>query len=82
MAAVPAQTKAQIVAHAVYTASQITALRNAIASGAQTVSYSDKRVEYRSLDEMRQILADMEADLAGLTRTRQFRVVSPADKGL
>jgi uncharacterized protein YdbL (DUF1318 family) len=48
-----------------YTQEQITALRAAIATGATVVEYGDKRVEYRSLAEMRSILAEMEAELAG-----------------
>jgi hypothetical protein len=63
-------------------ADDIIALQVAIAAGAQTVSYGDKRVEYRSLAEMRQILAGLIGELTGRVPTRQFRVVSPADKGL
>ncbi|MGY3130105.1 collagenase-like PrtC family protease [Bradyrhizobium sp. USDA 4501] len=73
-----APSQAQLLA----TQSQIDALRYAIAQGVQTVSYGDKRVEYRSLAEMLQILNDMENEVAGLVPTRQFRIVSPADKGL
>ncbi|MCA1419482.1 hypothetical protein [Bradyrhizobium sp. BRP23] len=73
-----APTQAQLLA----TQAQIDALRYAIAQGVQTVSYGDKRVEYRSLAEMLQILNDMENEVAGLVPTRQFRIVCPADKGL
>lgn len=64
------------------TPQQISDLRIAIASGATSVGYGDKRVEYRSLTEMRQILTDMENELAGTTRVRQARIHSPSDKGL
>ena len=68
----------------VYTNAQIVTLREAIASGATKVSYSDKTVEYRSLSEMKEILATMEAEFAdpGVARRRHFRSVTVADKGL
>jgi hypothetical protein len=65
-----------------YTQAQIDALINAIASGVNSAGYGDKRVDYRSLAELRQILNDAEAEVAGTTRTRQIRVTSPPDKGL
>lgn len=64
------------------TAAQIDALQKAIATGATTVAYGDKRVEYRSLSDMRQILAEMKLEFAGLARVRQIRVVTAGDKGL
>ena len=65
---------------ATYTMEQYERLKAAIAEGVQTVQYTDKRVEYRSLAEMRSILAEMERDL-GLRETtnRRFGVFS---KGL
>lgn len=42
-----------------YTQAQLTALEGAIASGALEVSYSDRRVRYRSLSEMMKIATDM-----------------------
>lgn len=57
-----------------YSQADIDTLRRAIATGARKVSYgfgSGKReVEYRSLDEMRRILADMEAEVGGAPRPR------------
>ena len=64
------------------TSTQIIALENAIASGATTVAYGDKRVEYRSLAEMRQILQTLKLEFANLPRIRQVRVVTAGDKGL
>ena len=46
-----------------YTLEQYYTLKAAIAGGSKTVKYGDKLVEYRSLDEMLQILALMEAEL-------------------
>jgi hypothetical protein len=63
-------------------ATEIIALEKAINSGVTEVSYGDKRVTYRSLADMRQLLADMKRDFAGLNRVRQFRVLTRADKGL
>ena len=57
-----------------FSQADIDTLRRAIATGARKVSYgfgSGKReVEYRSLDEMRRILADMEAAVSGAARPR------------
>lgn len=64
------------------TATEIATLRKAINSGATRVSYGDKSVEYRSLTEMKETLAAMEREYASVTRTRQFRFIAPADKGL
>lgn len=66
--------------------SQITALKAIIVSGVNSAGYGDKRTEFRSLTEMRQILNDLEEDLAealGLGgRIRQIRMTTQADKGL
>ncbi len=40
------------------------ALKEAIALGVRVVAYGDRRQEYRSLDEMKDILAMMEEELA------------------
>ncbi|MCD9817648.1 phage head-tail joining protein [Bradyrhizobium japonicum] len=66
-----------------FTQQQQQDLLTAIASGAERVSYSDKSVEYRSLSELRDILAGIDADLSGAgARQRTFRMVAPWDKGL
>jgi hypothetical protein len=52
------------------------ALKKAIAQGAQRVRFADRDVEYRSLEEMRQVLAMIDADIntaAGVRRVRQVR---------
>ena len=48
-----------------YTAEQITELREAIAGGQLIVRSGDRSVQYRSLDDMRRLLAVMESDIAG-----------------
>lgn len=65
-----------------YSQAQIVALERAIASGATRVSYDGKNVEYRSLAEMREVLATMKADVANSTRLRTIRITTPGDKGL
>jgi hypothetical protein len=46
---------------------QLDALREAYGSGATRVSYESKSVDYRSLAEMREIIASLENQL-GITR--------------
>ena len=54
-----------------YTAAQVTDLRRAIASGALTVRNANgETVTYRSLTEMRSILATMEAEVGAVTRPK------------
>lgn len=48
------------------------ALASAIASGATSVSYEGKSVTYRSLDEMRQILAMVEQELSSNKNRRRI----------
>lgn len=64
-----------------YTQQQYDALKAAIASGAYSVRYGDKQVDYRSLAEMKQTLADMEAEL-GINPTKKPRKYASFTKGL
>jgi len=66
----------------VYTPQQLVDIVNAMASGAQRVSYGDKSVEYRSLSELREIFASATSSITGITQRRTFRMVTPPDKGL
>lgn len=55
-----------------WTQAHIDALREAIALGAKKVKYFDKEIEYRSISEMRDILAEMEADVnPSINKTRR-----------
>lgn len=47
-----------------YTQAQLVAIKQAYASGITRVSYDGKTTEYRSLAEMREIIATIEASLA------------------
>jgi hypothetical protein len=65
---------------------RIEAIKTVIASGVEGAGYGDKRTDFRSLNELRQILNGLEDELAealgGRGRTRQIRMVSPWHKGL
>lgn len=47
-----------------YTQAQLDAIKKAYASGITRVSYDGNSTEYRSLADMRQIIATIEAELA------------------
>lgn len=64
-----------------FTLEQYNSLKSAIATGATAVYYGDKRVEYRDLNEMYRILAQMEKDL-GLKTTKPTRKYAEFNKGL
>ena len=51
-----------------YTSDQLAALRAAIAEGVTSVSANGRRVEYRSLDEMRKLERIMSDELESATR--------------
>ena len=60
-----------------YTEDQVRALREALTSGVLTVSYDGKSVTYRSVDEIKTALAEIEnarARDAGM-QVRQIRIV-------
>ena len=59
-----------------YTQQQAEALREAMASGVLTVEYDGKRVTYRSVGEIREALAEVDAALAREEgrRVRQIRI--------
>ncbi|QKS28141.1 MAG: hypothetical protein HT579_22215 [Candidatus Accumulibacter similis] len=65
-----------------YSNEQLLALQKALATGEKRVSFGDKTVEYRSVDEIQAAIREVEASLAraaGARRTRQIRVTT--DKG-
>lgn len=57
-----------------YTQGQIDDLRAAIAEGVLEVRSGDRTVKYRSLDEMRSILREMEASVTGDTSAAGLRI--------
>lgn len=52
-----------------YSQAQIDSLQSAIASGRLRVEYPNGSVTYRSLDEMKEILRDMERSVSGTPAT-------------
>jgi hypothetical protein len=66
-----------------YTVADREALERALARGERRVTFGDKTVEYRSVDELRASLREVDAALAreaGRPRLRQIRVTT--GKGL
>lgn len=64
-----------------YTEQDLSALNKAIAQGARKVKYSDKEVEYRSLEEMIKIRNMMKEDL-GQSSSGSSRRFASHSKGL
>ena len=64
----------------------IDGIKAVIVSGVESAAYGDKRSEFRSLSELRQILADLEEELEEASgrggRIRQIRMTNQWDKGL
>lgn len=63
-----------------WTLADLAALEGAIGKGVLEVQYTDKRIKYRSLNEMWQIRNEMKKSL-GLTK-KGGRVFAKFDKGL
>lgn len=62
-----------------FTQEQISALQDAYASGELSVQYNGRRVQYRSLAEMEQILARMKSGAASMPQRRHRAIF---DKGV
>jgi hypothetical protein len=60
-----------------YTEQQLQALRDALANGVRRVRFGDREIEYRTVDELKAVIAVAEADVrksAGQPVARQIRV--------
>ena len=61
-----------------YTQSQLEALEAALASGTLRVSYEGRSVEYRSIEELKKAIAEVQASLAAadstVPRSRMLRL--------
>lgn len=66
---------------AIYTIEQYNSLCAAIAEGVLRVEYADKKVEYRSINDMLKIKSLMEADLGLGKTTEQRRNTTSFNKG-
>lgn len=62
-----------------YTTTQLDALKRALATGERRVSFGDKTVEYRSVEELQAAIRTVEAEIArnaGASPKRQIRVTT------
>ena len=62
-----------------YTTTQLDALKRALATGERRVSFGDKTVEYRSVEELQAAIRTVEAEIArstGAPVKRQIRVTT------
>ena len=62
-----------------YSNEQLLALQKALATGEKRVTFGDKTVEYRSVDELQAAIREVEGALAraaGTRRTRQIRITT------
>lgn len=62
-----------------YTTPQLDALKRALATGERRVSFGDKTVEYRSIEELQAAIRTVEAEIArsiGAPVKRQIRVTT------
>ncbi len=62
-----------------YTSTQLDALKRALATGERRVSFGDKSVEYRSVEELQAAIRTVEAEIArnqGVPRAHQIRTTT------
>ena len=62
-----------------YTESDLTTLKKALANSERRVSFGDRSVEYRSIEELKAAIREVEAELAratGRRKSRQIRVTT------
>ncbi|MPS93726.1 hypothetical protein [Comamonas sp.] len=62
-----------------YTTTQLEALKRALATGERRVSFGDKTVEYRSVEEIQAAIRTVEAEIArnaGASPKRQIRITT------
>ena len=62
-----------------YTETDLITLKKALANSERRVSFGDRSVEYRSIEELKMAIREVEADLAratGRPKTRQIRATT------
>ena len=65
-----------------YTEDQLIALEQALASGALTVEYADRRITYRSIDDLKKAIQVVKAELnSGTINEHPTRSVAKTSKG-
>jgi hypothetical protein len=62
-----------------YTQDQLTALEVALARGEHRVTFADKTVEYRSVDDLKAAIREVKRGLGSANSPRQIRIST--DKG-
>ena len=62
-----------------YTQDQLTALEIALARGEHRVTFADKTVEYRSVDDLKAAIREVKRGLGTTNSARQIRITT--DKG-
>ena len=62
-----------------YTQDQLTALEIALARGEHRVTFADKTVEYRSVDDLKAAIREVKRGLGITNSARQIRITT--DKG-
>lgn len=56
-----------------WTSDDLDAIKTALAKGERTVTFADRSITYRSVDELLRVKAEIEAELAAAaSRPRQF----------
>jgi hypothetical protein len=62
-----------------YTTTELDALKRALATGERRVSFGDKTIEYRSVEELQAAIRTVETEIArnlGKSLVRQLRVMT------
>ena len=62
-----------------YTESDLITLKRALVNSERRVSFGDRSVEYRSIEELKMAISEVESDLArtaGKQKTRQIRATT------
>ncbi len=67
---------------AAWTADDLALLERAVAQGALRVEYGDKKIEYRSLDDMYRLIDTIRRDLGLVNVGNSGRKYAQFDKGL
>lgn len=62
-----------------WTAAQLDALKDALASGKLQVRFGDRSITYRSVDELRKAIATVGAEVNSSTRTRVIKAYRGED---
>ncbi len=58
-----------------YTEAHLQALKDALANGVLRVRFADREIQYRSVDELKQVIATVEQELAAANGTKVRRHV-------